>query len=77
MVATYVLLDVEAGKNREVVSALRGVSGVKQAHVCWGRPDVFAFVECADEKTLADTVLTRIQGIRGVRDTETHIVVTE
>jgi len=48
---------------------------VKQAHACWGQPDVFAFVEVADEKALADTVLTTIQGIAGVRATETHVVV--
>ena len=75
MVSAYVLVSVEPGKNQEVAASVRSVQGVKQAHVCWGKPDIFAFVEVADEKTLADTVLSRIQGIRGVRDTETHIVV--
>jgi Lrp/AsnC ligand binding domain len=47
---------------------------VKQAHACWGQPDIFAFVEVADEPTLADVVLTAIQGLPGIRTTETHIV---
>ena len=66
--------EVEAGKNQEVVAALRSMDAVKQAHACWGRPDIFAFVEVADEPTLADVVLTAIQGLPGIRTTETHIV---
>lgn len=75
MVAAYVLVSVEPGKNQEVLSALREVQGVKQAHACWGTPDIFSFVEAGDEKTLADTVLTTIQSISGVRETETHVVI--
>jgi DNA-binding Lrp family transcriptional regulator len=75
MVAAYVLVSVEPGKNEPVVSRLRGMPGVKQAHPCWGKPDIFAFVEVESEVALAQTVLTDIQSIAGVRDTETHIVV--
>lgn len=75
MVAAYVLVSVEPGKNAPVVAALREMPVVKQAHSCWGKPDVFAFVEVESETTLAQTVLTDIQSIPGVRDTETHIVV--
>ncbi len=75
MVAAYVLVSVEPGKNKPVVSGLRGMPGVKQAHSCWGKPDIFAYVEVQSDSALAQTVLTQIQGIAGVRDTETHIVV--
>jgi DNA-binding Lrp family transcriptional regulator len=75
MVSAYVLISVEPGKNRDVVSALYDVKGLRQAHMCWGQPDIFAFVEEADEKVLADTVLSEIQAIPGVRSTETHIVI--
>ena len=74
MVSAYVLVSVEPGKNEEVVSALRGVAGVTQAHACWGQPDIFAFVEVADEKALSEMVPTTIQSIPGVRATETHVV---
>jgi len=47
---------------------------VKQAHACRDQPDIFAFVEVADERALADVVLTAIQGLPGIRTTETHIV---
>lgn len=75
MVAAYVLVSVEPGKNKPVISGLRGMPGVKQAHSCWGKPDIFAYVEVQSDSALAQTVLTQIQGIAGVRDTETHIVV--
>ena len=75
MVAAYVLVSVEPGKNEPVVSALRAMPGVKQVHSCWGKPDIFAFVEVESDSALAQTVLTQIQGVAGVRDTETHIVV--
>jgi DNA-binding Lrp family transcriptional regulator len=75
MVSAYVLVSTEPGRIQEVASAMQGVSGVKQAHACWGHPDIFAFVEVPDEKALAETVLTTIQGIPGVRSTETHVVV--
>jgi DNA-binding Lrp family transcriptional regulator len=74
MTSAYVLVSVEPGRNQEVVAALRGIQGVKQAHACWGQPDIFAFVEVADETALVDTVLTTIQGISGIRTTETHMV---
>jgi len=75
MVSAYVLVSVEPGKNQEVLSALLTVQGVKQAHACWGTPDIFSFVDVADTKALADTVLTTIQSISGVRGTETHVVI--
>lgn len=75
MVAAYVLVSVEPGKNETVVSTLREMPAVKQAHSCWGKPDIFAYVEVDSDSALAQTVLTHIQGILGVRDTETHIVV--
>lgn len=73
-ISAYVLIAVEPGRNEEVIAAVRGVKGVAQAHLCWGQPDIFAFVEAANDRALGKTVLTMIQGIPGVRSTETHIV---
>jgi hypothetical protein len=38
MVSAYVVVSVEAGKNQNVVAALRQVAGVTQAHACRGQP---------------------------------------
>lgn len=68
----YVLVNVRAGKTREVVEKLRQIEGVKGADACWGRPDIFAFVEAT---ALAQTVMDKIQNIGGVESTDTHIVI--
>jgi len=71
----YILVNVRAGRIRDVVTKVRGVAGVRTAHACWGRPDIFAMVDVQDEGTLADTVLTKIQAIDGVESTDTRIVI--
>jgi DNA-binding Lrp family transcriptional regulator len=71
----YVLINVRAGKSRNVEKQVRQIAGVKSAHTCWGRPDVFAFVEVANEIALSDTVLAKIQTLDGIESTDTHIVI--
>lgn len=77
MVGAYVFVMVEPGKNAQVRTALRAIPGVRQADICWGVPDIFAFVEAADDKGLSRLVLDKIQSIPGIRGTETHIVVPD
>ncbi len=71
----YVLINVKPGKVREVVSGVSGLQGVRHADACWGLPDVFAYVETPDEKSLNMLVMDKIQKLEGVERTETHIVV--
>ncbi|HET6755800.1 MAG TPA: Lrp/AsnC ligand binding domain-containing protein [Jiangellaceae bacterium] len=74
MVSADVLVSVEAGKNQDVVAALRQVAGVTQTHACWAQPDIFAYVEVDDDSAMAETVLVTVQAIPGVRTTETPVV---
>jgi DNA-binding Lrp family transcriptional regulator len=74
-VRAYVLINVRPGKVREVVSSVSQFEGVRHADACWGLPDVFAYVETRDEKSLNTLVMDRIQKLEGVDRTETHIVV--
>ncbi len=71
----YVLINVRAGKAREVVKKLQKTEGVRNADTCWGRPDIFALVEVSNETTLAGTVLDKVQAIDGIESTDTHIVI--
>lgn len=71
----YVLINVRVGKTREVVNKVQQIEGVKSVNACWGRPDIFSFMEIPNEKALADTVLLKIQTIDGVESTDTHIVI--
>jgi DNA-binding Lrp family transcriptional regulator len=74
-VRAYILINVRPGKVRDVVGAVSEMQGVRHADACWGLPDVFAYVETADEKTLNMLVMDTIQRLDGVERTETHIVV--
>jgi len=73
--AAYILVSVQAGQARDVLDAIRALDGLRQAHTCWGQPDIFAFFEVPDDKHLAEVVLEKIHNMPGVRTTETHLVV--
>lgn len=70
----YVLINVHPGKVREVVGAVSALEGVRHCDACWGLPDVFAYVEVRDERTLNVLVMDTVQKLEGVDRTETHIV---
>jgi DNA-binding Lrp family transcriptional regulator len=70
----YILIKVKAGKGKSVLTALKGIAGVEQIHACFGQPDIFVFINVADERALSDVVITRIHAIEGVEETDTHIV---
>ncbi len=71
----YILVNVRPGKVRDVVTAVGGMESVRHADACWGLPDVFAYVDTPDEKSLNRLVMDQIQKLEGVERTETHIVV--
>ncbi|HET8579578.1 MAG TPA: Lrp/AsnC ligand binding domain-containing protein [Nitrospiraceae bacterium] len=70
----YILIKVKAGKTKDVIRSLKKIAGIEQAHPCFGQPDIFSFVNVADEKALSDVVITKIHTIEGVEETDTHIV---
>jgi DNA-binding Lrp family transcriptional regulator len=71
----YILVSVDAGHAKGVLATIRSMPGVKQAHTCWGQPDIFAYCETSDDAELASLVLDQIQILDGVRSTESHLVV--
>src|SRR5262249_19084836 len=70
----YVFVTAAPGRSTDVVTALRQISGVRSADICWGLPDIVALVEAADGPALQDLVLLEIQRTTGVTQTDTHIV---
>jgi DNA-binding Lrp family transcriptional regulator len=70
----YVFIIVAPGKSTDVVAAVRRISGVKSAEICWGLPDIVALMEAADATALQELVLDKIQKIAGVSQTATHII---
>jgi DNA-binding Lrp family transcriptional regulator len=70
----YILIKVKAGRAKDVLQALKRLTGIEQAHSCFGRPDIILFVNVADERVLSDMVITKIHQVEGVEETDTHIV---
>ena len=73
MVAAYVLISISAADPLDVVTALRALPAVRQAHVLLGPTDCLAFVECADHAVLRDALL-EIRAVKGVTNTDTRYV---
>ena len=70
----YILIKVKAGRAKDVLQTLKRLTGIEQAHSCFGRPDIILFVSVADERVLSDMVITKIHQVDGVEETDTHIV---
>lgn len=71
----YVFVTAAPKANpRQVAEAMRRVSGIKSADLCWGVPDIIAFAEAADMKALETVVIEQLQKIPGVERTDTHIL---
>ncbi len=71
----YVFVYAMPAKVDEVAKKIAQIDGVRSAHICWGRPDVIAFVEVAAATGPSQLVAWRIHRIGGVEATDTRIVV--
>lgn len=73
MITAYVFAQFGVVEDpREVVSAIRAIAGVKQAHAVMGPTDIITFVERADVNALGETVLA-ILAVDGVARTDTRL----
>jgi uncharacterized protein with GYD domain len=70
MLNACILLKVVPIKAYVILSAVKEIDGVRKAHFTHGRFDIVVFVEVVDYKELR-AVTTKINGIEGIRSTET------
>lgn len=70
----YVFINVQPGRTSDVSRALCGIKQIKTIDPCWGKPDIIAVVEVADQDAMTQLVMSRIHEIDGVTETETHLV---
>lgn len=75
MVSAYVMIKSDLGMQNDVYTKILKINGVKKAHTIAGPWDLIAFVESEEINTLGKTVISRIQNLKGIRDTMTCIVV--
>jgi DNA-binding Lrp family transcriptional regulator len=71
----YVLLKIRAGEVKDVVSTLRMVEGVSEAHITFGPYDAVAVVEMESVARLGDITASKIQSIPGVERTLTCLAI--
>lgn len=71
----YVMIKIRAGEVKEVVSRLRNIKGVVEAHMTFGPYDAMAVVETADIAKLGAITALEIQPIPGVEQTLTCLAV--
>ena len=71
----YVMIKIRAGEVKDVVSSLRKVSGVIEAHMTFGPYDAVAVVETTDVAKLGTITASEIQPIPGVEQTLTCLAV--
>ncbi len=76
-VGAYVLVNVNAGKARQALAAVKRVRAVKQAHLVTGLHDLVAYLEAPTLKALGEAVVSGLQKAGGVNKTVTCIVVNE
>ncbi|MDH4097910.1 MAG: Lrp/AsnC ligand binding domain-containing protein [Nitrospira sp.] len=68
------MINVLPGQTSSVVQALAQIKEIKTIDPCWGKPDIIAVAEVADQNALTKLVLSRLHGIEGVVQTDTHMV---
>ena len=75
MQRAYVLIETVGGKSKEVVDALRRVSGIAAADVVTGPYDVIAVAQGTDANAIGRLVLNEIRGLPGISKTMTCLAV--
>lgn len=70
MLNACILLKIIPIKANAILSAIQAISGIRKAYFTYGRFDIAVFVDVANYKELRE-VTTRINGIEGIRSTET------
>ncbi len=73
MVAAYIFIELSATDLDKIVSQLRDIPGVEQAHILFGPTDCIAYVTAEDNESLGKTVMA-IRGVHGVVNTDTRSV---
>ncbi|MCL2135161.1 MAG: Lrp/AsnC ligand binding domain-containing protein [Candidatus Bathyarchaeota archaeon] len=75
MPKAYVLLNVEASSEDQVLNQLKEISIVKEAYVSYGVYDLIVKVHADTMEEMKETISHKIRNIKQIRSTLTLIVV--
>ena len=71
----YVLIETAVGKTKDVLDALRGIDGVREADAVTGEYDIVAVVEADNLNHIGELVTGSIHTIGGIQRTTTYLSV--
>lgn len=77
MPKAFVLVNVEAGSEEEVLEQIKKIEGVDEAYYSYGVYDVIAKAQAETMEKLRDTVTQKMRTISKVRSTLTLILMEE
>lgn len=73
MVTAFVMVKANTGEADRLRDAIEAIDGVESAYIVAGDVDVIAKARVDTPVAVKEISATRIQGIRGVEDTQTYI----
>jgi len=71
----FVLIETVVGRNKEVVTALKKLGGVKSVDIVTGPYDVIATIEGETLNDIGDLVTAKIHPIAGISRTVTCLAI--
>ncbi|MHB8565523.1 MAG: Lrp/AsnC family transcriptional regulator [Nitrososphaerales archaeon] len=74
MPIAFVLINVDAGSEREVVQELKATDNVKDVYSVYGPYDIVVKIEAETQQKLKDTITWNVRRIEKIRSTQTLMV---
>ncbi|WP_306056235.1 Lrp/AsnC ligand binding domain-containing protein [Natronococcus wangiae] len=73
MVHAYIMVKTAAGKSEGLLSSIRDLELVEEAHIVAGNYDIIAEVDTGEVYDILKAASSDIQGLEGVTNTKTYI----
>ena len=73
MPKAFIMIDVDPGHERTVEQTVTKLAGVKMVYQVTGEHDIIAFVDAEPYEEFA-VIIATIRQVKGVRDTDSHLV---
>ncbi|WP_254766981.1 Lrp/AsnC family transcriptional regulator [Salinilacihabitans rarus] len=73
MVTAFVMVKANTGEADRLRESIEGIDGVESVHIVAGDVDLIAKARVDAPAAVKEIAANRIQGIRGVEDTQTYI----
>jgi DNA-binding Lrp family transcriptional regulator len=73
MVHAFIMVKTAAGKSEDLLTAIRELGRIHEAHIVAGDYDIITEVDAEEVYEVLHTASSEIQGFDGVADTKTYI----